>query len=404
MTDDELEQIYRREFGSCVATLAGMLGDITLAEDVVQEAFTVAAQRWPADGVPPNPGGWITTTARRRAIDRLRREATRDSRHAQAGLLSEQLKADGSPTDRRLELMFICCHPALAEPAQVALTMRLLGGLTTAEIARALLVSEPAMEQRLVRAKRKIRAAHLPYRVPADDQLPERLAGVLAVLYLIFNEGYAATSGDRLQRVDLCDEAIRLSRLLASLMPDEPEVHGLLALQLLTHARRHARVDSSGRLIVLETQDRQLWDQTLIEEGRQLVRRCLRRSRPGPYQLQAAIGAVHADAASFAETDWPQIVALYDQWLAIAPTPVVALNRAIALAWLDGPEAALAEIDRLELGDYSPYHTARANVLERVGRREEALVAYERAIELTANVVQQSHLRRQHARLASTLG
>ena len=399
----EVEAVYRAAFGTVVASLTARFRDLDLAEEMAQEAFVEAVRRWPTEGVPPNPAGWLTVTARNRALDRLRRESTRQARHEEAMMLTapEDPRAPvTSVTDERLRLLFTCCHPALAPEAQVALTLRLLGGLTVPEVAAAFLVPERTMAQRLTRAKRKITAANIPYRVPRDAELPGRLRGVLAVLYLVFTEGHLPGSGEAGLREDLCLEAIRLARVLRELMPDEPEVAGLLALMLLTDARRAARVDAGGAVVTLDAQDRSLWDRAMITEGHELVRACLRRNRPGHYQLLAAVNAVHTDAPTAADTDWAQVLALYDQLYAVTPTAVVTLNRAVALAEVQGPAAALPVVDRLSLDGYHPFHATRADLLRRLGRGEEAVAAYDRALELATNPAERAFLIRRRATVA----
>jgi RNA polymerase sigma-70 factor (ECF subfamily) len=401
----DLESVFRAEHGRVVASLARRFGDLDLAEDATGEALLVAAERWPTEGVPPNPGGWLTTVAGNKALDRIRREKRRQDKYAEVARMDErndplwgddQPEPTGPVEDDRLRLVFTCCHPALAPENRVALTLRLLGGLTVAEIAAAFLVPETTMAQRITRSKQKIKAAHIPYRIPRAEDLPARLGTVLAVLYLIFNEGYLGTSGQA-QRHELTAEAIRLARQLREMVTGTPgigrlpEVDGLLALMLLTESRARARVQD-GVLVPLDEQDRTLWDAALIDEGHRLVRTCLALNRPGPYQVQAAINAVHTDALDSSMTDWSQVLALFDQLLALSPSPVVALNRAVAVAEVDGPEVALALVDPLELTSYHAWHATRADLLRRLGRYDEARDAYDRAVELAGSEAEQVFL------------
>jgi RNA polymerase sigma-70 factor (ECF subfamily) len=415
---DEFAAIYRREVGRCTATLVRVLGNVDLAEDAVADAFTVAAERWPIDGIPPNPGGWITTTARNRAIDRIRRESTRAARE-QHSMTIRQQDSDDAPqhaflsaargdldviADDQLRLIFLCCHPSLAVEAQVALSLRLLGGLTTDQIARAFLVPEPTMGQRLSRAKRKIRDTGMPYRVPTHGELEHRLGPVLAMIYIVYTEGHSATSGDDPMRSPLRAEAIRLARVLIELLPGEPEVIGLLALLVLTEARIPARLDRNGDLVPLADQQRNLWDRALIDEGHRLVRSCITLDRPGPYQLQASIAAVHDFAPTFAETDWAQIEALYDHLILIRNHPIVALNRAIAVMEHRGADAALAELESVDLANYHLFHATRGEALSRIGRPDQAVLAIRAAIELTSNAAERRHLERRLTEFTAATG
>ena len=395
-----VERVFREEYGRLIAALVRRFGDIDIAEEAAGEALVTALEKWPQDGVPANPGGWLTVTAGNRAIDRIRREKLRDAKHQAALMITDETPHEptGVVEDDRLRLLFTCCHPALAPEARVALTLRLLGGLTVPEIAQAFLVPETTMGQRITRAKKKIAAANVPYRIPEPEDLPERLSGVLTVLYLVFNEGYLASGDAAPIRAELTAEAIRLTRILRGLMPDEPEVTGLLALMLLTEARRESRM-RDGTLVTLDQQDRHGWDRGLIDEGHGLVRECLALDRPGRYQVLAAINAVHTDAPSVADTDWAQIVALYDQLVALDPNPVVALNRAVAVAELDGPDVALALVDHLPLTGYHAWHVARADLLRRTGRTQEARDEYDAAITATHNTAERAYLTRKRNEL-----
>jgi RNA polymerase sigma factor (sigma-70 family) len=407
--EQAITRAHHQEWARLVAGLARRFGDLDVAEEATAEAFVTAAERWPREGVPSNPGGWLTTTATRRAIDWLRRESQRDAKHQAARIVYDDTPAEptGPVEDDRLRLVFTCCHPALAMEVRVALTLRLLGGLTVAEIARAFLVQETAMARRITRAKAKIKAAHIPYRVPSPDDIRERLTGVLTVVYLVFNEGYLAGAGDDPVRVDLTDEAIHLGRLLRTLLPDDGEVAGLLALMLLTDARRPARVSRTGELVTLDEQDRGAWDRTLIAEGNALLQERIGAvaaggEPAGRYQLQAAINAVHTNAPSARDTDWSTIVALYGQLVLLDPSPIVRLNRAVAVAEVDGPHVGLAEIDRLAevLDGYHAFHAARADLLRRLGRGSESRAAYDRAIGLAGNPAERAYLTRRRDQLA----
>jgi RNA polymerase sigma-70 factor (ECF subfamily) len=402
---EAITRAHHEEWARVVASLARRFGDLDIAEESAAEAFATAVERWPDDGVPTNPGAWLTTTANRKAIDRIRRENKRADKHKEAQMVydDDPPEPPGAIDDERLRLIFTCCHPALALETRVALTLRMVAGLTVPEIARAFLVPETTMEKRITRAKTKIKVARIPYRVPSPEDLPARLSGVLAVLYLVFNEGYLATGpGTDPVRHELTAEAIRLTRLIRALMPDDGEVAGLLALMLLAEARRTARVSASGELVRLDEQDRGSWDAALIAEGHRLVReRLAARQAPGRYQILAAISAVHTSARDIRDTDWSQVVALYDQLVRVEPSPVIALNRAIAVAELDGPEVALATVDRLEseLAGYHPYHVTRADLLRRLGRSQESRAAYDKAIELAGNTAETAHLTRRRDQL-----
>ena len=399
----EIEAIYREEYGRVVASLARRFGDLDMAEDAAGEALVAALERWPSDGIPPNPGGWLTTTAGNRAIDKIRREKLRHAKHEAADMIRDDTPHEptGIVEDDRLRLIFTCCHPALAPEARVALTLRLLGGLTVPEIARAFLVQETTMAQRITRAKAKIKAANIPFRIPDATDLGERLGAVLAVLYLVFNEGYLAGSGDDAIRADLTDEAIRLARIVRQLLPEEAEVAGLLALMLLTDARRAARV-ADGELVTLGEQDRSQWDRTLITEGQQLTRRALESGPPGPYVILAAVNAIHTSAADVRDTDWQRIATLYDRLYQLTPSPIVALNRAVAIAEVDGPQVALSLIEGLDLGGYHAWHATRADLLRRLGRGDEAVAEYDAAIDATENEAERAYLSRRRAQLRSS--
>jgi RNA polymerase sigma-70 factor, ECF subfamily len=406
--EEPITRAHRNEWARVVAALTRRFGDLDIAEDAAAEAFTTAVERWPTDGVPPNPGAWLTTTANRKAIDRIRREGKRDDKHKEAQMLydDDPPQPVGAIDDERLRLIFTCCHPALAMPSRVALTLRLVAGLTVPEIARAFLVQENTVGQRITRAKAKIKAAGIPYRVPAAEDLPARVSGVLAVLYLVFNEGYLASGPDSDPvRHDLTAEAIRLTRLIRALMPEDGEVAGLLALMLLTEARRTARVSARGELVTLDEQDRGAWDAALIVEGHRLVRERLAAAAAGVaagrYQILAAINAVHTSVPDARDTDWSQIIALYDQLVRLDPSPIVTLNRAVAVAELDGPEVALAVVNRLadELADYHAYHATRADLLRRLGCSQQSRAAYDRAIELAGNTAETAYLTRRRDQL-----